>query len=479
MKKLDSENIGIWYLPSNPNERLTATLTIDDDNTCKLKMAHNFGGLSAMGVNELPIIHGVLSNGREVTLVNSLKTNEQWGFPGFPVSIWSCNLAIIGGLYREDSDILLSEIKATYEHLNLWLNKKPFKIDTSTTTKDSLISSVEINMNYKMPDVIKIDNSNFNIEFTFKVDSSGDQYSKFEINQTELVRFLFKENVHYKEAINTVSNFSDFLTLCIGEPIACKEFFAKDIHGNDITLLFNSNKVNSNKIKEHEIIIKFSYIEDSFETCIQTWNTKKELLEPIIHYFVDAHEKGFYVPTSFLKVVQAVEAFSRRMRNNKIWSDEEFEATKERLTLQIQDDEDKKLIAGILSNEPRLRQRLKEIFSEVNDIFGISSDKRKSFINKIVNTRNYYTHFDERLKDQIFDAIPMYYITKYMKLVLRVLILRELGIDNDLIKQRMSGNQELLHFKEGLGLIPPHEFMKIETQENIDDDSKQPPQESE
>src|SRR5690625_4678133 len=153
LKNLKRENIGIWYLPSNPTEKLTATLTIDDDNTCKLKVAHNFGGLSAMGVDELPVIHGTLSNGKEVTLINSIKTHEQWGFPGFPVSIWSCSLAIVGGIYNNVSDILLSEIKATYEHLNFWLNKNPFKFDTSTTTNDSLVSSVEINMNYKMPDV--------------------------------------------------------------------------------------------------------------------------------------------------------------------------------------------------------------------------------------------------------------------------------------------------------------------------------------
>lgn len=467
LKNLKRENIGIWYLPSNPTEKLTATLTIDDDNTCKLKVAHNFGGLSAMGVDELPVIHGTLSNGKEVTLINSIKTHEQWGFPGFPVSIWSCSLAIVGGIYNNVSDILLSEIKATYEHLNFWLNKNPFKFDTSTTTNDSLVSSVEINMNYKMPDVIKVESPNFNIEFTYKVNSSGDNYSKFEINQTELVKFTFKENVHYEEAINTVNSFSDFLTLCIGKPVSCNDFIAKDIHGKDITLLFNSHKGNSEKVKSHEIIIKFSYIEDSFETCIQKWDEKKELLEPIIHYFVDAHEKGFYVPTSFLKIVQAVEAFSRRMRNNKIWSDEEFEAIKERLTSQIQNVEDKNLIAGILSNEPRLRQRLNEILTEVNDIFNISAKKRKSYIHKIVNTRNYFTHFDESLKSQIFDAIPMYYITKYLKLVLRVLLLRELGINNELIKQRMSDNREVFHFKEGLGLTAPREFKPIEKQENI------------
>ncbi|WP_053366300.1 HEPN domain-containing protein [Bacillus sp. FJAT-27245] len=472
MNKLDRENIGWWYLPSNPTERLTGTLTIDDDNVCKLKMAHNFGGLSGIGVNELPIIHGVLSNGKEVTLVNSIKTNERWGFPGFPVSVWSSSLAVIGGLYNEDKDIALSEIKATYESLNLWLNKRPFEINASP-------ASYEVFMHYKMPDVIKVENSNFNIEFTYKVNSSGDLYSKFEVIQTEFVRFIFKEKTHYKEGINVVDDFSNFLTLCIGKNVNCGNFFAKDIQGKDIILLLKSQKDNSETVKDHEIIIKFSFIEDSFETCIQTWSAKKELLEPIIHYFVEAHEKGFHVPMSYLKVVQALEAFSRRMRNNKMWSEEEFEEMIERITSQLQDEDDRKLISGIISNEPRLRQRLNEILLEVNDIFEISSKNRKSYINKMVNTRNYYTHFDESLKDKIFKVETMYFITKYLKLVLRVLLLRELGINNDLIKQRMSDNQELISVKEGLGLIPPVELFRIEVKKSTGDNSNENHQDSE
>jgi len=470
LNKFDRENIGLWYLPSNPTERLTGTLTIEEDNVCKLKMAHNFNGLSGVGVNELPIIHGILSNGKEVTLVNSIKTNERWGFPGFPVSVWTCSLAVIGGLYNEANDIAISEIKATYESLNLWLNKRPFEINANP-------ASSELFMHYKMPDVIKIENTNFNIEFTYKVNSSGNLYSKFEVSQTEFVKFLFKESVHYREAINVVDDFSNFLTLCIGKSVNCENFFAKDTHGKDITLLLRAQKDNSAKVKENEIIIKFSYIEDSFETCIQTWSAKKELLEPIIHYFVEAHEKGFHVPMSFLKVVQALEAFSRRMRHNKIWSDEEFKEMIERITLQLHAEDDKKLISGLISNEPRLRQRLNEILSEVNDVFEISSKKRSSYIYKIVNTRNYFTHFDESLKEKILDVDTMYYITKYLKLVLRVLLLRELGINNDLIKQRMSDNQELMSVKEGLGLIPPIELFKIEVQRSSKDDSMETSQE--
>ncbi|WP_313533241.1 HEPN domain-containing protein [Exiguobacterium sp.] len=450
MERFDKENIGIWYLPSNPEDRLTGTLTIEDNNSCELKIAHGFNGLSGIGIGELPIIHGVLSNGSEVTLINSVKTSERWGFPGFPISIWKASFTVIGGHYDNIEDLIISEIRADYNGLNFWLNNRPFHIHPRQ-------ESNEVSMHYQMPEVTRIQLSNSNIEFTYKTETSGDQISNFTVKQKEFVKFSFDEGVVYNEALDTVNDFSNFLTLCIGETIDCRNFFAKDNEGNSITLLLPKRQEEINMIKDHEIIIKFSYIQDSFRECLEAWTTKKELLEPIIYYFVEAHEKAFHVPMSFLKVVQAIEAFSRRMRNNKIWTDEEFDELITRITSELEE-EDKALVSGAISNEPRLRKRLQSIFSEVNNIFEISSNKRSSYINKIVTTRNYYTHFDERLRHNILDVEKMYYLTKYMKFVLRILLLRELGIDEDLIKNRMLQNSEFMHIKENLMPTQPVEI---------------------
>ena len=458
MNKFDRENIGLWYLPSNPEEKLTGTLTIEDNKECELKMAHNFNGLSGLGINKLPIIHGVLSNGSKVTLVDSFKSSEQWGFPGFPVSVWRSSLAVIGGHYDSIDELVISEIQTDYTALNFWLNNRPFQIHP-------LSESNELSMHYRMPEVIRIEGSNSNIEFTYKTDFSGDQFSEFAVKQTEFVKFSFNKGVLYNEALDVVNDFSNFLTLCIGESIDSNNYFSKDADGNPITLLFQKREEEHNTIKDHEIIIKFSYIKDSFEECLKAWNTKKELLEPIIYYFVEAHEKDFHVPTSFLKVVQALEAFSRRMRNNKIWTDEEFQELITRITSDLQED-DQALVSGAISNEPRLRKRLQSIFSEVNSIFEIPSNKRSSYINKIVDTRNYYTHFDERLKDRILDVEKMYYVSQYMKFVLRILLLRELGINEELIKQRLMQNHEFLNIKENLVPTQPVEIVLDNTMED-------------
>jgi len=52
------------------------------------------------------------------------------------------------------------------------------------------------------------------------------------------------------------------------------------------------------------------------------------------------------------------------------------------------------------SNEPSLRKRLKEIFNEIRDVIPkeIFPDE-EYFIGKVVDTRNYLTHYDKRLKE--------------------------------------------------------------------------------
>ncbi|WP_345968949.1 HEPN domain-containing protein [Clostridium sp. ATCC 25772] len=58
-------------------------------------------------------------------------------------------------------------------------------------------------------------------------------------------------------------------------------------------------------------------------------------------------------------------------------------------------------------------------------------------------TRNYYTHFDDSNKENVMSADEIFYITKYMPLGLRVLIMMELGVEKEFIKSQIDNVNEL------------------------------------
>lgn len=444
--------IGYWFLPNSPDSLISGTLDINESGVSTLLISSRFNDINESTKNDL--ILGNLSNGTKVTLINPHVVQGNFSLGGFMTTKYICHTIIMGEHYQSIEDIVLSEVKVNYPYLELWLNQ--ITLQASMNDKEKII-----NMEYKMPKVIVQEYKGHRMEFTYDVKTGVNPFGHFNLDQDVFVRFMFKEKLDYKSAIDICHEFSQFLTLCMGEKISINSIFTKNENGRSAEILIARNENNDPIINENNILIKYTYIQDSFDNAIQIWSEKKELLEPIIVYFIEAYEKIFHEPMSFLKIVQAIEAFSRRMRDNKSMPQEEFELKVERLTSQIASEDDKKLIKGILSNEPRLRERLVAIFEEVNFVFDISKTKRKSLINSICDTRNYYTHFDDISKYQVLDTKSMYYATEYMRWTLQVLILNELNVDLELIKQSIIRNMDIYRMKEALGLLKEEETVEF------------------
>lgn len=76
------------------------------------------------------------------------------------------------------------------------------------------------------------------------------------------------------------------------------------------------------------------------------------------------------------------------------------------------------------------------LFSNLN-LFP-SSTRINSFINKVMNTRNYLTHYDESLKSKTTSENTLREITDKLNLILFFWILNILGLDKNYSKNALS-----------------------------------------
>jgi hypothetical protein len=107
-----------------------------------------------------------------------------------------------------------------------------------------------------------------------------------------------------------------------------------------------------------------------------------------------------FLEVQFLLIIYALEAYHRRTTKNQ----------------ELPIEEHNQRIASILgscpseyrewlhqkleyTNEPRLRRRIKELISKYEQVFMSYVDNIGAFVDKIVNTRNYFTHYDSSLKN--------------------------------------------------------------------------------
>jgi hypothetical protein len=84
-----------------------------------------------------------------------------------------------------------------------------------------------------------------------------------------------------------------------------------------------------------------------------------------------------------------------------------------------------------------LLKRAREIFedhSEVANIYFKFAD-RDTFATKVKDTRNYFSHWSENLKDKAVKDKELHLLTKDLQLLLELCIMTQLGFDIDRIRK--------------------------------------------
>ena len=439
------EYIGYWYLPDKKQDELYGKLTINN-NKIDLEV---YGGLfdgvkDSINMKELDVINGFTICGKSITLLNNISLGFKMNMPGTMINKYRSKFMIIGNEYTSIDECILSSISCSYTNLSEWIGISGFNLEYEKNN---------ICINYSCPDEIAYELDHYTLKINYRLKKTGSLLD--EINMKQYINIVFEGLLDYNldSALKIIYDFSRFLTLCIGQKISPYNIKAKDKNGKDVEIKINGvEEISDKKINNNEMLIPFNFIKDNFKDCLTNWNDKKEKLSPVIDYVVDSHSKVFHIPLSFIKLVQATETFSRRMRNNCKIDEDEHNSKIEYIISKIDNDEYKEWLIDRLrySNEPSLSMRLKEIFKEVDFIISLNSGERKKIVKKIVDTRNYYTHFDESKKDLIMTTEELIYISKYILVILKVLIMKELGLDEASIEGQLKGLNEIIFIKAQL-----------------------------
>ena len=102
--------------------------------------------------------------------------------------------------------------------------------------------------------------------------------------------------------------------------------------------------------------------------------------------------------------MQAIETFNRQVFSEKYIEQEEYDDKSQKIKTNIPTEFPSDLRDALKSrikygNEYSLRKRIKGLFESVDQQTRLLvTEDYKSFIGKIVDTRNYFTHYDYELK---------------------------------------------------------------------------------
>ena len=161
------------------------------------------------------------------------------------------------------------------------------------------------------------------------------------------------------------------------------------------------------------ILIKQRDIKDTMSDIFDYWFQEQEKLGECINAYISDRYLPTYMENEFLSVVRGIESYHR-------------------------------FFGGEESKRMSLQNRLDSVFSLIPDrlltyLFGEFTSNGKGVIRTIVDTRNYYTHRDDKKNhdNRVQSHSQLFDLTNQLAVLLQYLCLKQIGVNSDIIVQRL------------------------------------------
>jgi len=396
------------------------------------------------------IILGFSSKGKNITLYKCFEIKSSVSIPGLHTSSIGASVVLVGAHFEKTEDIKFDSLSIHYSHVDNWANISGF--DSQQMFANALADEKEYLIRYKRPEPVQATvNDDLRISIVVRADLPTISTAQKEacIKEKTFIDIEPKKAKPLEEYWKVMYLIQNFLSLGIMAPVHPLAITGKikalevviekgKTHHLRISIFYKVPAISqaTEEIMRFHMLFTFKDISDSFQVFIRNWFEKAEVLKPVYDlYFGTLYNPRMYLHQRFLSLIHAIESYHRRiMRNYELPEDEYRKKITEILDAVPRNYERWLEWKLKYSNEPRLRQRLEDILEACSEVVDTIIDDRGSFVDKTVDTRNYLTHYDPKLKERAADGIELYNLTQKLGVLLEICLLKELGFGSDNIK---------------------------------------------
>ena len=404
---------GYFWLPSASDKRIPGMLSISDGGVIKLELFGVFGTL-----DEPEPIERIVGHVREMGFVTldgchcrrmSSSVDTSRTFDDISKSSIEVMKVFTGVAYREDEVPRFDTFTFSVEGIDEWTEIGGIETDYQFEEHTATIS-------YKLPVNVplKLDNDmELLIAFSWKPTALLSKREAGVIQKTEF--HLISQNAReLEEFFSIAEKITIFLCFAMNE-VVCVDGMSttfdapeQDVRklrvgelGVEIYAHSWPHSKNDPKIYRHNMLLEFKEIQNDIESMINKWMRVYERVTPAFHFYFWAQMGAYpYSEVKFLTLVQGLEAYHRKMFNEY---------------------------------KMGLRNRIKEIIEPFKDIIG-TDEERQELINSIMDTRNYWTHYNPKLELKIAKDWDLEVLCSKIEALFQLHFLQLIGLSGEDIR---------------------------------------------
>ncbi len=464
---------GYWWFPSDPEKQVTGSLSINQREGIELrtigsllpKQAFLNGGIDHLSPG---IILGQAVDGNLITLLKSnciiQKYNSSSSLIDLSTSIYTSTFAIIGrNHFTTKNDVVFTSIDVRFSSLDEWLCKSGFNCDDEVNDKGYLTKFI---LEYKHPEVIEFDIASLKAKFkTNYIFCQNSDHLKWQLTHKSFLRVTPEEPQNLDWYMQKLESLRRFLTVVSGFPVSVTDIIA---YRSELCMNRNTKteeqfqiyvKRSSSLIEisgEHttEFLINLPVLGTELATVLNSWFQKIEILDPAIILYVATLSIDLgYSEFRLLNYAQALEALHRRVFGGKYMTDEDYDPICQTLTRSIPEGVEKSHRSSLegrikYGHEFSQRKRIKLLLDKVwKDCLDEFIDDKNTFVDKVVNTRNYLIHFDPASASKAVFGTEIFYIAERLKILLVAHILLQLNISQENVYRAIKQFSQFAYLK--------------------------------
>ena len=439
-----SEYSGLWWLPENAEKKIFGRLRSDSKG-----IILSLDGAFSEKPDEDVFFEIILgdSYGKKITLRNCLQSNlEITHYPDSKEYLrleFFISTFFVGRHFAKKEDIKFTRLFVRYSQLEEWLGERLYHFEEGKSEE----GLTEHTLKFTMPGVKEIILEKSKISIGYGISKRLRPWGKPEFETNAWVSIEVSDEMHIGEFLSQIFHVRNFLSLATGNRISILSVTGKNKNVDEFeTIQISYREEISDETLFSPPFFPFNYgsISERLQYYLQNWFNIIENLKPTYDlFFGTTYNPHLYPNHEFLSFAQAIESYHSRIFDNNIMPVDLFKEPLSQMLKMISDlpqEYQQQLIpkAKFNMNRKTLRTKLKELFEEYDGLFAPFINNEDEFVGKVVDTRNYYTHYPPELETRAAKITDLPILSQKLRFILIAILLREIGFDNRFIAQALG-----------------------------------------
>ena len=434
------EASGYFWLPSDENNRHPGVLRISEAGHITVELQDKL--LPDVLLVDVVRLLGEVDGLGGITLEEC--RSESWSYSALEKHTLRARYVLKGIHYEEGESITFSKAIFSVDGLSEWLSVSGFTLDGSLFNRDK-----PLNVSFQLPAPINVGTSNdITMKFVFAVRGPTRRKTITEvgIEQTAHVALESIEPIDIDDMMSLAFKLRDLFRFAISKPVSIHSFMAQT---DEVTreangvkhrvpiAVYGESPHHSETIPSVDsgaMLFRYTDVRNIFGMIVSQWLDSYERYRPTFDlYFASVFGLPAYREVRLLWLTQALEALHRGSSDETVMLEHEFSDVVQTLLSTCPSERRNWLEQELrYGNELSLRQRIKRLMLPFRQYFG-NNKERRAIIDKIVNTRNYLTHYDDTLRDDAAVGPEISHLCNRLDGLLQLNLLKIMGLSDESI----------------------------------------------